>query len=106
MERIRKSKNPLHLFFAVSALILLSAFVNVMPPSSYVSIGIFFFLLAAATMLFSLYIGGSVRRSLVVAGSVVLYFLLRMLGLKHPLYFLLMIACVIALEYLWKDTTA
>jgi preprotein translocase subunit SecY len=105
MERIRVSKNPLHLFFAVTGLILLSAFITLVPPDSFVPIGIFFVLLASAVVLFSLYLGGSIRRSLVIAAGIVLYLLLRMLGLKHPLYFLLMIACIIALEYLWKDTT-
>jgi hypothetical protein len=45
------------------------------------------------------------RLAILIAGGVSLYLVLRLLGLRHPLYALLLVASIVALEFLWRDNS-
>src|SRR3989344_9441651 len=102
MERLPKERNPLLLFLGITGIIGLSAYVNIVTPDSLFAIVGFFLLLGASLGLLGLYAFRRKRHAILLAVGMTLYLALRYLGLKHPLYAILLTASVIALEYLWK----
>ena len=76
---------------------------NLFPPDRIISIIVFFTLVWVTSALFSLYFSGNTRRAVLVASGTAMYLLLRSFGLRHPLYGVLLIACIVAIEYLMRD---
>ncbi len=103
MDRLHHARNPLILFFGITCLIALSAYVNVISPDSLVTIIGFFLLLGLSIGFLGFYALRKRRHALLLSFGVCLYLVLRFVGLKHPLYAVLLVASVIALEYLWKE---
>lgn len=105
MERLHKPRNPLLLFIGVTGLILLAAFINIVPPDSVAALLVFFLVFITTLILLGLYIIRSLRHALILTFGIVLYLILRFFGLRHPLYAVLLIASLVALEYLWKENS-
>lgn len=105
MERLHKERNPLLLFFGITGIIVLTAYINIVSPATIIHIAGFFLLLFLSLVLLSKYTFLNMRHAVLLAGGISLYLLLRYLGLRHPLYAVLLLASVIALEYLWRENT-
>ncbi len=103
MDHAHSPKNPLILFLGITGLILLAAYINIAPPDTAVNIIGFFTLLVATMLLLGIYAIRNIRRVIVITFAVVVYLCLRYVGLRHPLYAVLLTASIIALEYVWKD---
>lgn len=103
MERLHRPRNPLLLFFGITGVIALAAFVNVVPPDSIAAILGFALLLAATIILLGLYTVKNVRHVLLFTIGLLTYLALQFFGLRHILYATLLVASVVALEFLWKD---
>lgn len=103
MDRKNHSRNPTTLFLGITGSIALAAYINITPPDTGVSLLGFFILLITTLLLLGMYFIGSLRHTIVLTFSVTLYLILRYIGLRHPLYPILLVASVIALEYVWKD---
>jgi len=104
MERLHKPRNPLLLFFGVTGIIALMAFINIVPPDSVAAMLVFALLLATTITLLGLYTVKNVRHVLLFTLGVLIYLALQFFGLRHVLYAILLVASIVALEYLWKDT--
>lgn len=103
MDRSHASKNPVTLFFGITGLILLAAYVNISPPSTGLHILGFFVLFITTLFLLGKYTISNIRHVIVITCGSTLYLILRLIGLHHPLYGILLILSIVALEYLWKD---
>lgn len=103
MERQKKERDPLALFIGLSGLIATAAYVNIIAPDSLVSLLGFFVILGVASTSLGIYLFRHTRHAWLVSGGIVLYLILRLIGLKQPLYAVLLIASIIALEFLWKE---
>lgn len=91
------------LFIGLSTLIITTAYVNVTPPDSLISFFGFFTLVGLTFTTLGLYLFHHARHAILLTGGIIVFLLLRLIGLRHPMYTGLLIASVIALEYLWKD---
>lgn len=104
MERLHKPRKPLLLFFGVTGIIALMAYINIIPPDSAAAILTFALLLAATIILLGLYTIRNIRHVLLFTAGLLIYLALQFFGLRHILYAILLVASIVALEYLWKDT--
>ncbi len=95
-------RNPWWLVLGVSGISLIAWFVNTYPPDSMLRIATFFLLFFLATLLNSLFLFNNVRRGLLVSFGLSIFFLLRMLNLREPLYPILLIITLISLEVLFR----
>ncbi len=77
-------------------------FVNTYPPDSILRIASFFLLFFLTTLLISIFFLKNVRQGLFVSLGLTVFFLLRMLNLREPLYPLLLLAALISLEVLFR----
>ena len=103
MDRHKRERNPVLLCLGVSGLIGLSAYVNAFPPDSPFILAGFFSLLATSIGLMGAYVFRRTRHAVLLAVGLSLYLFLRYLGLRQVFYVILLIASIIALEYLWKE---
>ena len=103
MERIKAPRNPLLLFLGITGIILLSSLVNIFPPDTVYSLAAFFALLIISAYFLGMYTFRRRRHAFLLVLAVTMFFGLRLVGLKHGLYTILLIASILALEYLWKD---
>lgn len=103
MESTRTPRNPAMLFFGITGLILIAAYVNVVRPDTALYIAGFFILLLATLMCLGIYTLKNVRRAIMISSAVIIFLFLRIVDLRNPLYAVLLTASVIALEYVWKD---
>lgn len=104
MERIKAPRNPLLLFLGITGIILLSSLVNIVPPDTVFALAAFFSLLIISAYLLGVYAFRRRRHALLLVLAVTMFFVLRLIGLKHGLYTILLVASIFALEYLWKDS--
>jgi len=105
MERSHTSKNPITLFLGITGIILLAAYVNIALPDTGVTILGFFLLLVITIACLGMYITRNTRHVVVLTLGVTLYLGLRFIGLRHPIYGILLVASIVALEYVWKDNS-
>lgn len=103
MEKNRPSRNPITAFLGVTGIVALAAYVNILPPDTGIALLGFFALCIMTLFFLGMYIIGNLRHTIVLTCSIMLYLILRYMGLRHPLYPILLVASVIALEYVWKD---
>lgn len=103
MERQKKERNPALLFIGLSLLIITAAYINVTPPASLISLIGFFLLLSIVSTTLGFYLFHHMRHAVILSVGIIIWLILRLIGLRHPLYTVLLIASIIALEYLWKD---
>lgn len=106
MERMATQRNPLMLFFGISGIFLLVSFINIVAPDTLYSLAAFFTLIMLSAYFLGKYAFRRRRHALLLALAVGLFFALRLAGLKHGLYTVLLAASIVALEYLWKDTAS
>ncbi len=86
----------------MSGLSVLGWFINTIPPEHIVLLVLFFVIIAATTFFSSLFIFKIVRRAVLVTIGMVVWFGLRLLGLRELWYPLLLIPCLISLEILFQ----
>lgn len=103
MERHKRERNPIFLFLGASSIIVLSAYVNAFSPDTPVILTGFFLLLTVSIGFIGAYFFRRRRHAILLAVGVSLYLFLRYLSLRQPFYLILLIASIIALEYLWKE---
>jgi len=103
MERRPKERNPLLLFLGVTGLIVLFAYVNVVAPETLVHIIGFFLLLTVTVWFLGIYVFRHKRHAVLLVTGIAFYLALRYLGLKHPLYAVLLIASIAALELIRRE---
>ncbi|MEK7533019.1 MAG: hypothetical protein AAB542_01165 [Patescibacteria group bacterium] len=103
MERQKKARNPLTLFIGVTTLIVTAAYINVFPPDSLMVLLGFFALLMISSTTLGIYLFPHTRHAILISSGLAVYLMLRLIGLRHPLYTLLLVASIAALEYLWRE---
>lgn len=72
--------------------------INTQDPDYLVPLGTFFLILFITAYSFGYFLTNIVRRSVLIGGGVFVFFLLRYLGLREPIYLILMIICLLSLE--------
>lgn len=105
MDRHKHSRNPLLLFWGLTGFFLLAAYINVFVPNALPPLILFFLILYLSLYLVTFYLIPHTRHALLITTGVVLYLGLRFLELRQPVYVLLLIASLVALEYLWKESS-
>lgn len=103
MERHKANRNPIYLFFGISGCIALSAYVNAFSPDSPLLLFGFFSLLTISFGFIGAYSFIRAHHAILLSIGVSLYLFLRFLGLRQPIYIILLVASIIAIEYLWKE---
>lgn len=105
MNPTKHPRNPMTLFFGLAALISLMAYVNIVPPSSVPAFLGFTVLVILAVGLLSYYVLRMVHHAVLFTLGVTAFLLLRFFDLRHPLYAILLVASIIALEYLRRENS-
>lgn len=82
---------------------MMAAYVNIFPPDHIAYIVTFYVLLWITFAIFILYLSGNIRRAALCATGAVIYLILRSFGLRHPLYGILLVSSIIAIEILMRD---
>lgn len=90
-----------YLILGISGLSVLGWFVNTFQPENILLLIPFFVIIAATTFFFSLFLLKIVRRAALVTLGVVIWLILRLLGLREIWYPLLLLPCLISLEILF-----
>lgn len=104
MDRIHKHhREPYLLFFAVTIIILLAAFVNITPPNTIFHIAVFIIGISCAIGLFVHYIFSKTHRSILLACGTATLLTLRYIGLTSPIYIALLLTCIIAIDIHQKE---
>jgi len=81
---------------------VLGWFGNTFPPENILSLVLFFLIIAATAFFSSLFLFKIVRRAVLVTLGVIIWLILRLLGLRELWYPLLLIPCLISLEILFQ----
>jgi hypothetical protein len=90
------------LVVGITGLSLLGWFVNTYPPDSFIRILIFFAILGGTTFCISFFFLKIVRRATIITVGVIVWLLLRYLGLRDWYYPLLLLPILISLEMLFQ----
>jgi len=93
-----KERNINYLIFAIVALCGLAWFVNCISPDVLWLQAIFYVILGIITFCLSMFIFASNKEALLISIGTIIYFLLRSLNLRHPLYLILLIALLISIN--------
>jgi hypothetical protein len=96
----KPKRNILWLILGICGLSVLGWFVNTFPPENILLLVLFFAIIAATAFFSSLFLFKIVRRAVLVTVGVVVWLLLRLLGLRELWYPLLLLPCLISLEIL------
>lgn len=91
------------LIAGISGLSLLGWFINTYTPDTVFTILLFFLITGATTFFCSLFLLKIIRRAILVTLGVVIWLLLRMLGLRDWYYPVLLIPVLISLEVLFQN---
>jgi hypothetical protein len=91
------------LILGISGLSLLGWFINTFTPDSFWVIALFFLIVGATTYFCSLFIFKIVRRAVLITLGVVVWLLLRFVGLRDWYYPVLLVPVLISLEVLFKN---
>ena len=105
MERQKKTRNSLILFIGITTLIVTAAYINVVSPDSLIVLLGFFALLMVSSTALGIYLFPHTRHAILISSGLGVYLMLRLIGLHHPLYILLLVASIAALEYLWRENS-
>jgi hypothetical protein len=98
----RPTRNIWWLIIGISGLSTLGWFANTFSPENIQLLVLFFIIIAVTTFSTALFLLKIVRRSVLVTLGVVVWLLLRMVGLRELWYPLLLILCLISLEILFQ----
>ncbi|MBU1473102.1 hypothetical protein KKB64_04965 [Patescibacteria group bacterium] len=80
------------------------SFVNFIAPGKTIYLVIFFVLIFLSTVFLSFYVLNNVRRGLLIACGVVVFLFLRLWGLYEPMYLGLLIASLLSLELVFRNS--
>ncbi len=95
-------RNSWWLFIGIIGVSALGWFINSFSPDTIIIRGIFFAIIFATITSLSLYTLNNVRRSLLIGLGIPAFFLLRYLGLREPIYLILLIASLASLELFFQ----
>lgn len=98
----KPARNIWYLILGISGLSVLGWFVNTFTPDSFGEISLFFVIIAATTFFTSLFLLKIVRRAILVTLGIVVWLLLRLLGLRDWYYPVLLLPILISLEILLR----
>ncbi len=90
------------LILGITGLSVLGWFVNTFPPENILLLVLFFLIIAATAFFSSFFLLKIVRRAVLVTLGVVIWLILRLLGLRELWYPLLLVPCLISLEILFQ----
>jgi hypothetical protein len=91
-------RNIAWLLVGISGISSLAWLTNTQNPANPIFLLLFFSILFFTVYSIAFFITYIVRRSLLISGGVFLFFFLRYLGLREPLYIVLLAASLISLE--------
>lgn len=86
------------LIAGISGISALAWFANTYTPDSWQMIALFFTLITAILTSFLLYFLNNVRHFLLITGGLLVFFFLRLLGLREIIYPLLLVATLLSIE--------
>lgn len=92
-----------HVVIGISGISLLGWFVNSYSPDSVWMIAVFFVILSASVFFISLLFLKKIRRAALLTFGVILWLILRFLGLRELYYPILLIPILISLEILFQN---
>ena len=92
-------RNFLHLFLFLVFASTLGWFINSYPPETLWQFGGFYLLLGFAVFFFFQFILNHLRRAALVSIGFIVLLILRSFNLRHPLYTILLLACLVSIEY-------
>ena len=92
----------MRLIWGISGLSVLGWFVNTYQPNSFIHMLLFFAILSVTVFFSSLFLLKIVRRAILVTLGVVIWLLLRFLGLRDWYYPVLLIPVLVSLEMLFQ----
>jgi hypothetical protein len=99
MERLAHApRNPVLLILGVSGFVVLSAFINIFAPEGLWQIGLFVCVFSVSSGVILQYIFRRTQQSVILGFAIAIFLILRLFGLRNPLYLILLLACVLALE--------
>lgn len=90
-------RNAAWLLAGISGISLLAWLINSYAPTLW-SMIVFFLLMFFTTIPLLFFLLNNFRRSFLIAGGVTGYVMLRMIGLREPLYLILLAASLVSLE--------
>ena len=90
------------LILGICGLSVLGWFGNTYQPENIQRLVLFFSIVAVTAFFFSLFLFKIVRRAVLVTLGVIIWLLIRLLGLREFWYPLLLIPCLISLEILFN----
>ena len=99
----RQKRNAWWLIVGISGLSILGWFINTFPPDSFETISLFFLIIAATTFFSFLFVFKIVRRATLVTLGVMVWLLLRLVGLRDWYYPVLLIPVLVSLEILFQS---
>lgn len=94
----RQPRNLTWILVAIVFLSFLAGLVNSVAPNSILILSGFFLLVGLIAFFTSLFILNNVRRSILISLGLVLFLILRYLGLHELTYIILLVACLTSLE--------
>lgn len=95
--------NPFWLFAGIVGLSVLGWFMHTFAPNSLLLLFFFFTIVGCSAFTLTFFILNNVRRASLITLFVIGIFFLRLLGLRSPIYLLLLLASLVSLElYLRK----
>jgi len=98
MDRHKPARNPYLLISGVSGYILLAGFVNVFPPDNAWKISLFIIIFSVSSGLIVQYLFRTMQQSLLLGTGLALFLILRIFGLRSPIYAVLLLVCILSLE--------
>lgn len=97
-----KPRNPWWLVLGISGISLVAWFVNAYLPDTALRIAYFFIIFFATSFFLSQFLLNNMRRAVLVSLGLSIFLLLRLLGLREPLYGVLLLSSLISLGLLIK----
>ncbi len=95
----QKPRKISHLFISLITFIFLIIFINIFPPENFWPLFIFSLLFFIFTFYLCSYVFKRLRKSLLYASALTLFIILRLLGLNHWIYPLLILLTTVAFEF-------
>lgn len=93
-----KSRQIWWLIAGISGICATAATIHTYTPDQFVAVIAFFLLVFVSFYFLMLFLFNTPRRAILVSAGLVIFLILRMLGLREPIYALLLAAALISLE--------
>lgn len=92
-------RNVTHLFLFLVSASGLGWFINSFPPETLWQFAAFYLLLGSSLFFLFHFILVHTRRAFLISLSTIIFLLLRALNLRHPLYLVFLVICLLSIEY-------